>query len=162
MLWCPRCNQGWRVPWLTGNWKKKIFKGARQTQHRRASLLSSPSYQWEQLFGVAPLVQETGYAVIAVFGRLLYWSCSDITERRPYISRQSTERAPDSMVSKLSVQLSADFKTFTIQVQHFLTTAGPVVSWKRVQEATGELQVRNFHRRHCIAILFLLSNSQQN
>ena len=77
---------------MTGNWKKKIFKGARQTQHRRASLLSSPSYQWEQLFGVAPLVQETGYAVIAVFGRLLYWSCSDITERRPYISSRTSPR----------------------------------------------------------------------
>ena len=73
-----------------------------------------------------------------------------------------TERAPDSMVSKFSVQLFADFRTFTIQVRHLLTTAGPVVSWKRVQGAIGELEVRNFDRHHCIAILFLLSNSKQN
>ena len=35
-----------------------------------------------------------------------------------------TERAPDSMV------------------RHLLTTCGPVLSWKRVQGATGQLQVR--------------------
>ena len=34
-----------------------------------------------------------------------------------------TERAPDAMV------------------RHLLTTCGPVVSWKRVQGATGKLQV---------------------
>jgi hypothetical protein len=34
-----------------------------------------------------------------------------------------TERAPDSMV------------------RHLLTTCGPVLSWKRVQGATGQLQV---------------------
>merc|ERR1719361_1590574 len=37
-----------------------------------------------------------------------------------------TERAPDSMV------------------RHLLTTAGPVVSWKRVQGATGKLQAFGF------------------
>ena len=36
-----------------------------------------------------------------------------------------TERAPDAMV------------------RHLLTTCGPVVSWKRVQGATGKLQARN-------------------
>ena len=39
---------------------------------RRASLLCSPSYQCEQLLGVAPLVQETRYAVaLEVYGQLL-------------------------------------------------------------------------------------------
>jgi RNA-binding protein 25 len=37
-----------------------------------------------------------------------------------------TERAPDSMV------------------RHLLTTAGPVISWKRVQGATGKLQAFGF------------------
>ena len=42
-----------------------------------------------------------------------------------------TERAPDAMV------------------RHLLTTCGPVISWKRVQGATGKLQVRNiFHLCH--------------
>ena len=36
-----------------------------------------------------------------------------------------TERAPDAMV------------------RHLLTTCGPVVSWKRVQGATGKLQVNS-------------------
>ena len=36
---------------------------------RRASLLCSPSYQCEQLLGVAPLVQET--VALEVYGQLL-------------------------------------------------------------------------------------------
>ena len=38
-----------------------------------------------------------------------------------------TERAPDAMV------------------RHLLTTCGPVISWKRVQGATGKLQVKRFY-----------------
>ena len=45
-----------------------------------------------------------------------------------------TERAPDAMV------------------RHLLTTCGPVISWKRVQGATGKLQV----------IHFLLENNYSN
>ena len=51
-------------------------KGTRRTQYRRASLLSSPSYHCEQLLGVAPLVQETIYAVaLEVYGQLLNLEC---------------------------------------------------------------------------------------
>ena len=52
------------------------FKGKRQTQHRLVSLLSSPSQEHEQLLGVAPLVQESGYAIaLELFGQLLNLDC---------------------------------------------------------------------------------------
>ena len=39
------------------------FAGKRQKHHRLVSLVSSPSHDREHLLGVAPLVQETGYAI---------------------------------------------------------------------------------------------------
>ena len=59
-----------------GKLVEEDFESTRQTQHRLVSLLSSPSYQREQLLAVAPLVQESGYAVgLEVFGQLLHLEC---------------------------------------------------------------------------------------
>ena len=53
-----------------------------------------------------------------------------------------TERAPDSMVCNyINIKFDARFNFSCHKVRHLLTTAGPVVSWKRVQGATGKLQV---------------------
>ena len=52
------------------------FSGRRQSQHRLVSLLSSPSHEREQLLGVAPLAQESGYAIaLELFGQLLNLEC---------------------------------------------------------------------------------------
>ena len=52
------------------------FKGKRQSQHRLVSLLSSPTLEREHLLGVAPLQQETGYAMaLEVYGQLLHMDC---------------------------------------------------------------------------------------
>ena len=49
------------------------FGGKKQSQHRLVSLLSSPSHDQEHLLGVAPLEQETGYAIaLEVYGQLLH------------------------------------------------------------------------------------------
>ena len=58
--------------------EEEYFQGTSWTQHLRASLPSSPFYQCEQLHGVAPLVQEAGYAVaLEVYGRLLNLECDE-------------------------------------------------------------------------------------